>query len=146
MSEKAAKKAPAKRGGAKRAPTKRKAPKAERKEAVEEGPKMASERTPAPVPVVLTRHESAMQQRDARGYSLGELESAGIAFIVAKRIRVPLDIRRRSVLEGNVAKLKGWYQPVPKKARTEAAESKVGEAGEEGGKEGQEDGEAQRVK
>ena len=66
----------------------------------------AAERTPAPMPTVLARHEYGMQERDARGYSLGELASVGVSFSVAKRMKIPIDIRRRSVLEGNVGNLK----------------------------------------
>jgi ribosomal protein L13E len=122
MSEKAATKAPAKKAPAKKVSPKKRAHKAEKKEpAADAGPAVA-EKAEVPSPLVLARHEGEMHQRDARGYSLGELESAEIAVFVAKRMKVPIDIRRRSVLESNVGLLKSWYVPAPRKAKAAAAE------------------------
>jgi ribosomal protein L13E len=123
MSEKAAKKAPAKKTSAKKAAAKRRASKAMKKETTEVAEKKTPEVKLLPAPVVLARHERGSQERDARGYSLGELGSAGITFIVAKKAHVPIDIRRRSVLEGNVGKLKEWYVPEPKKEKVETAQT-----------------------
>jgi len=122
MSEKAAKKVPAKKKPIRKAPAKKRAAAAKKEEAKEGAVKEVVELTPAPSPIVLVRHEYEMQERVARGYSLGELASAGVSFIVAKGIGVPLDLRRRSALDGNVALLKGWYVPAPKKAKVVAAE------------------------
>ncbi len=122
MSEKAVKKVPAKKKAVRKAPAKKRAAAAKKEEAKEGAAKEIIELTPAPSPVVMVRHEYGMQERAARGYSLGELASAGITFVVAKGIGVPLDLRRRSALDGNVALLKGWYVPAPKKAKVAAAE------------------------
>jgi hypothetical protein len=40
-----------------------------------------------------------------------------LTLIVALSLRVPVDLRRRSALEGNIGALKGWYKPAPKKAK-----------------------------
>jgi ribosomal protein L13E len=125
MSEKAARKAPAKKTGAKKAASKRTSSKSEKEVVAVEAVKAVLERGPAPVPVVLVRHERGMQERRARGYSLSELGSAGITFIAARKVRLPVDIRRRSVLDGNVSSLKGWYLPEPKKPKPEAAEAEA---------------------
>jgi ribosomal protein L13E len=131
MSEKAAKKkGSAKETGAKKSAKKavpkqiktRKAAKVAPKEPKAEAVDKAVEFRTIPVPVVLARHEYGMQERDARGYSLGELASVGVSFNVAKRMKVPIDIRRRSVLEGNVGSLKSWYVPEPKKPKVETGE------------------------
>ena len=96
---------------------------AETKEAVPGSePRQVVEVKPVPAPRVIARHEREMMQRSARGYSLGELESAGLAFVVAKKAGVPLDLRRRSVLGANVESLKGWYVPPVKPVKKEGAE------------------------
>jgi ribosomal protein L13E len=115
MSEKAAKKASAGKASARKTATK-KAPLA----AEPEVPREVLERKAVPAPTVLARHESEMHERAARGYSLGELKSVEMGLNTAKRSGVPLDLRRRSVLDGNVAKLKGWYVPEPRKAPVES--------------------------
>ncbi len=124
MSEKAARKAPAKKPGAKKAAAKKTPPKTEKEPVAEEPGKMAAARGPMPAPVVRVRHERGTQERQARGYSLGELRSAEITFIAARNAGLPVDIRRRSALDGNVERLKGWYLPEPRKAKLEAAEEK----------------------
>ncbi len=123
MSEKAAKKAPARKTSARKAAAKRTAPKTKKAEATEVAEEKTAEVRPLPTPFVLARHERGSQQREARGYSLGELGSAGMTFIVAKKAQVPVDIRRRSVLEANVGKLKEWYVPEPKKEKVWAAQT-----------------------
>jgi ribosomal protein L13E len=115
MSEKAAKKkkAPAKKAASKRAAK----PKKEESSKREEQPEIVVEKAelkPTPQPWVLARHARSMRHRTAKGYSLGELGSAEIGFDVAKSLGVPIDIRRRSVLDENTDKLKGWYKPGPK--------------------------------
>jgi ribosomal protein L13E len=96
MSEKAAKRAPTRKTRAKKAaPKQKKKAKSDKKEEKQVKVKtMMAEMKPAPSPIVLARHERGMQERDARGYSLGELESVGIPFLVAKRLKVPIDLRR----------------------------------------------------
>ena len=122
MSARATKKRrPSKRATSKRSATKKRPKKKAKEEKKEETAASETgtakvEALPAPWPFVLARHEHAMQEREARGYSRGELESAGLTFVIARRSKVPVDLRRRSVLDGNVARLKEWYVPEPKKA------------------------------
>jgi ribosomal protein L13E len=65
---------------------------------------------PAPAAVVSARHIDSSQERPGRGFSFGELASAGVPLNAAKREGLSVDVRRRSVLEGNVAALKGWFK------------------------------------
>jgi ribosomal protein L13E len=69
---------------------------------------------PAPGAIVASRHIDSLQERAARGFSFGELSSAGVPLNVAKREGLSLDVRRRSVVAGNVEALKGWLKsPAP---------------------------------
>ena len=88
---------------------------------VHEAPKLA----PTPLATVLSRHEGVMQPRSAKGFSMGELNAAGIAFDVARGLKLSLDIRRRSSLDDNVGRLKAWYQPTPKKTEEPKTERKT---------------------
>jgi len=91
-----------------------------KKETVEAEKKQAPKRTgPRPAPVkfgplpwanVLARHIDTLHERAARGFSFGELRSAGVEMGVAKREGLAMDIRRRSVVEGNVELLKAWLK------------------------------------
>jgi len=65
---------------------------------------------PAPEATVASRHIDSMHERPGRGFSFGELSSAGVPVNVAKREGLSLDVRRRSVLAGNVEALKGWFK------------------------------------
>ncbi|MDA4132879.1 MAG: ribosomal protein L13e [Thaumarchaeota archaeon] len=120
MSEKAAKKKSPAKPAAKK--------KAEKVDAKVEETKTVSQKPVVkavpPHSTVLVRHEYAMQERRGKGFSLGELSAASLTFVTAKLLRVPVDIRRRSVLEGNTDILKGWYKPEPKKAKEPTAEKK----------------------
>ncbi len=69
---------------------------------------------PPPLAMVNTRHAGGMIVRAARGFSLGELSASALSFERAKKWRVPLDIRRRTALDGNVARLTGWLHVVAK--------------------------------
>jgi ribosomal protein L13E len=69
----------------------------------------------APRAMVSSRHEGAMIEREARGFSIGELGGAGFTLGSASRLGLATDIRRRTVLEKNVESLKGWFSP-PKQA------------------------------
>lgn len=80
-----------------------------------------------PVALILSRHSDVMRERAARGFSFGELLSAGLSPGAAKRIRLMIDYRRRSVLDHNVERLKQWYKPEPTKSN---ASSKKGVDGE----------------
>ena len=44
--------------------------------------------------------------RQGRGFSIREIEEAGLDLEKAKRIRIPIDVRRRSCHEWNVRVLK----------------------------------------
>ena len=69
----------------------------------------------APRAMVNSRHEGAMVEREARGFSIGELGGAGFTLGSASRLGLATDIRRRTVLEKNVESLKSWFSP-PKQA------------------------------
>ncbi|MGB9724731.1 MAG: ribosomal protein L13e [Nitrososphaeria archaeon] len=44
--------------------------------------------------------------REGRGFSLKELEEAGLSLYLAKRLKIPIDRRRRSFHKENVDKIK----------------------------------------
>src|SRR2546427_5651243 len=69
---------------------------------------------PPPIAMVNTRHAGGMIERAARGFSLGELSASALSFERAKKWRVPLDIRRRTALDGNVTRLTRWLHVVAK--------------------------------
>jgi ribosomal protein L13E len=71
---------------------------------------------PPPEAAILSRHIDSLHERLARGFSFGELASAGVPLNAAKREGLSLDIRRRSVVEGNVEALKGWFKSATKSA------------------------------
>jgi ribosomal protein L13E len=89
-----------------------KAEKAERKEAPAKPVVKAkpAELGPTPSAVIASRHLDSIHPRPGRGFSFGELTSAGVELNVAKRQSLSLDIRRRSVVEGNVEALKQWLK------------------------------------
>jgi len=72
---------------------------------------------PPPMAVVATRHvdSDSLHERQARGFSFGELSSAGVPLNAAKNHDLSVDVRRRSVVDKNVQMLKGWLQPVAQK-------------------------------
>lgn len=105
--------------------------KAERK------PKAAPTRPTGRIPeaMVSARHGTGLITRPARGFSLGELTGAGMTPRLAIGWGVRVDLRRRSVVDGNVSSLRGW-NPRPgteSKVEREAkkVEEEVIEAGEE---------------
>jgi ribosomal protein L13E len=65
---------------------------------------------PPPMAIVAARHLDSSHERAARGFSFGELSSAGIPFNTARRTELSVDIRRRSVVDRNVEALKGWFK------------------------------------
>jgi large subunit ribosomal protein L13e len=74
-------------------------------------------RSDAPVAIVkkprLVKHLGIDQgTRPGRGFSLGELERAGITVEEAKRLGIYVDKRRRSVHEWNVEALKSYLSRV----------------------------------
>lgn len=54
--------------------------------------------------------DGRMIVRRGRGFSLNELKEAGITIDVAKKLRIPIDKRRRSCREENVEALKELLQ------------------------------------
>ncbi len=64
---------------------------------------------PHPVALVAARHEGSLHERAARGFSYEELASAGVPLDAARREGLSIDVRRRSVVRGNVDSLKGWF-------------------------------------
>src|SRR2546426_2226316 len=104
-------------------PTQKREPKAEKAKTrveIESLPK-----GPPPLAMVNTRHAGGMIERAARGFSLGELSASALSFERAKKWRVPLDIRRRTALDGNVTRLTSWLhvvaKPKPEKPTVETA-------------------------
>ncbi len=63
---------------------------------------------PPPSAVVTSRHLDSTHERAARGFSFGELASASVPLTTARNGGLKLDIRRRSVVQGNVDSLKRW--------------------------------------
>jgi ribosomal protein L13E len=61
-----------------------------------------------PFATVEVRHDGTMRQRQARGFSLGEVAQAGLSVGLARKWGLRVDDTRRSALEGNVASLKEW--------------------------------------
>jgi len=62
----------------------------------------------APFAVVNARHGGDLVLRQAKGYSPGELEQAGLGIGLVRRWGLSVDGRRRSALDGNVTALKKW--------------------------------------
>jgi ribosomal protein L13E len=82
-----------------------------------------------PVPSVNARHDGNMVARGSRGFSYGEVGGAGFDLATAKRWRLPLDLRRRSVLEHNVEVLKSWHKnarPIRKTGELKKIEEELG--------------------
>ena len=73
-------------------------------------PKEIAPEGPVPFPVVGARHSGSIQVRKARGFSKSEMSSAGLSTISAQRWGVPVDLRRRSLLQENADKLKAWLR------------------------------------
>ncbi len=75
---------------------------------------------PSPIAIVNARHAGEMMERAARGFSLGELSASILSFERAKKWRVPLDVRRRTALDGNVTRLTSWLHTAkPRAEKTE---------------------------
>jgi ribosomal protein L13E len=109
-------------------PSKKK--RASRQKKKEPEPKRAvKEKTPKPIgappsAMVEVRHDGRAVQRQASGYSLGEVAEAGLSVGLARDWGVHVDDRRRTVLVGNVASLKKW-SPRTKKTAEARAEGEV---------------------
>ncbi len=87
-----------------------------------------------PVALVTARHVTGVVPREGRGFSAGELEGAGIPSRLASRWGVRLDIRRRSVIQGNVDSLKNWGSHLSAVRRPEGRAKVVEEEAEKAGK------------
>ncbi len=107
---------------------------------VKEAPKRPAGRVPEAM--VSARHGTETVTRPGRGFSLGELSSAGLAPRLASKWGVRVDVRRRSVLDGNVSALKGWesHAAPAKKAegRVKRVEEELAKVEKEVEKEGEE--------
>jgi large subunit ribosomal protein L13e len=67
--------------------------------------------------------------REGRGFSLGELKSAGVSKLQAKRMRIRIDVRRRSTHDFNVKELAEMVSRyAPSKMRTVERKRKKKEA------------------
>jgi ribosomal protein L13E len=73
-----------------------------------------------PIAIVVARHGTETVEREGRGFSKGELSGAELPLLLAARWKVPVDLRRRSVLKENVSALKKWFAR-PKKPGAVAA-------------------------
>ncbi len=63
------------------------------------------------------------KQKQGKGFSPNELKQAGITKQQATQLKLPVDMRRKSVHEENVATIKAHAQSQPKPAKA-AAEQK----------------------
>ena len=109
-----------------------KAPAAAKKRGKEELPIREKVQVPkpkgaVPIPVVSSRHGAEMITRSGRGFSFGELAAAQLQPSLARRWGLPIDLRRRSVLDGNVASVKKWSPPAMPKAKEEGEVKKLEE-------------------
>jgi ribosomal protein L13E len=96
----------------------------------DEGPKRTTVRVSRPVaappsPMVEVRHDGEMMEREASGFSLGEVSQAGMAVGLARSWKVIVDPRRRSVLDGNVSSLKKWFAQAKKETVEQRVEGEV---------------------
>jgi large subunit ribosomal protein L13e len=75
-----------------------------------------------PRPQVI-KPKSPLERRVGRGFSLAELQQAGLTLEQALRLKLPVDRRRRSAHEWNVELLRGYLasQPAPEGAAAQAA-------------------------
>ncbi|MDA4125361.1 MAG: ribosomal protein L13e [Thaumarchaeota archaeon] len=62
----------------------------------------------SPTANVVSRHGEGLVTRAAKGFSKGEVSSSGIPLRLARKWGLPLDYRRRSILEANVTSVKDW--------------------------------------
>jgi large subunit ribosomal protein L13e len=81
----------------------------------------------APEAMVSSRNGTDMIVRLGKGFSMGELDSAGLPPRLASKWGLRLDSRRRSVLQGNVDSLKGWGSHAGLEKRAVGAAVKIEE-------------------
>ena len=89
----------------------------------------------APDAMVTTSHGTGVVTRMAKGFSMGELAAAGLSPNLASAWGVKLDLRRRSMVDTNIASLKSWgaHPSSAKKteSRTKEVEDKIEKVGRE---------------
>lgn len=81
-----------------------------------------------PTAMVSSRRGREMVLRAGKGFSMGEVKGAGVPFPQAVKWGLPVDRRRRSVLEDNVGSVKNW---VTHAKTSESPESEVKKIEEE---------------
>ena len=107
------------------------APKAKKVEDKKEAPPKTEPKAqpvkvgPPPTELVAVRHIDSSHERAGRGFSFGELSSAGIPLNTAKHQDLSVDIRRRSVVDQNVEALKGWFKAPGLASTKDVAEKQV---------------------
>ena len=74
----------------------------------------------APDALVTSRHGTGVVTRVGKGFSVGELVGAGLSPRLASAWGVRLDLRRRSIIDTNVASLKSWGAHPSATKRTES--------------------------
>jgi ribosomal protein L13E len=79
-------------------------------------PKLTGE---VPKATVVSRHETSALTRYGRGFSDRELASVGLDFKRAMSQGVQVDLRRGSLLEANVTRLRSWFKPTSAPPKTE---------------------------
>jgi ribosomal protein L13E len=89
----------------------------------------------APEAMITSRHGTGSVTRLGRGFSMGELAGAGLLRNLASDWGLRLDLRRRSVVEGNVASLRSWNSHPGAEKRMERVAKEVEEEIEKVGRE-----------
>ena len=79
-----------------------------------------------PEAMVSARHSAETISRHGRGFSLGEVAGAQLPLAIARRWGLRVDVRRRSVLDGNVVSLRAWAAGA-KKIKTEGEVKRIEE-------------------
>lgn len=137
-------KAPKKKVRAKPAAKKKAAKEDDKSEAPKDESAPVVQMGPSPQATVMARHEYSSQERRGKGFSFGELAAAGVSFVIARSLSVPVDLRRRSTLDGNVDRAEGLVQTHAQEGEgAEAGNGREGRQAEEG-KEGSQDGQEER--
>lgn len=70
---------------------------------------------PAPMvksPKIIKKRGTATYLRVGRGFSIGEINQAGLTIELAKQFNIPIDFRRRSVHQTNVENLKKFVEKI----------------------------------
>ena len=89
----------------------------------------------APDALVTSRHGTGVVTRVGKGFSVGEVVGAGLSPRLASTWGVRLDLRRRSIIDTNVASLKSWGAHPSATKRTESRAKVIEEEIEKVGRE-----------